>query len=166
MNQLILAFILPCLLAYACFSDLFTMKLTNRLCVAMIGLFLVFAALNGFGFSQLVPHFAAFAIVLTFSFGMFAMGWIGGGDAKFVACAALWIGLGQLVEYLAFAGALGGVLTFALITWRKMPLPAGLMTQTWISRLHERDGGVPYGAALGPAALLVLPATSIWSLLI
>lgn len=166
MNQLIVAFILPCLLAYACFSDLFTMKLTNRLCMAMIGLFIVFAAVNGFGFSQLVPHISAFAIVLVASFSMFVMGWIGGGDAKFVACAALWIGMGQVLEYVAFSAALGGLLTVLLISWRKMPLPAGLMFRPWIARLHEQNSGVPYGAALGPAALMVLPATPIWAMLI
>jgi prepilin peptidase CpaA len=166
MNQLIVAFILPCMLAYACFSDLFTMKLTNRLCIAMIGLFIVFAAANGFGFSQLLPHISAFAVVLVFSFGMFAMGWIGGGDAKFVACTALWIGMGHVVDYVAFSAALGGLLTLLLISWRKMPLPAGLMFQPWIARLHEQDSGVPYGAALGPAALLVLPTTPIWAMLI
>ena len=46
-------------------------------------------------------HFAAGALVLAVTFGLFAMGGMGGGDAKLLAATALWMGFGfQLVEYL------------------------------------------------------------------
>jgi prepilin peptidase CpaA len=31
----------------------------------------------------------------------------------------------------------------------------------WVQRLHQKDGGVPYGIALAAAALVVYPDT-IW----
>jgi prepilin peptidase CpaA len=34
-----------------------------------------------------------------------------------------------------------------------------LARQSWILRLHETDGGIPYGIALAAAALAVYPKT-------
>jgi prepilin peptidase CpaA len=31
--------------------------------------------------------------------------------------------------------------------------------QKWILRLHESDGGIPYGIALAAAALIIYPKT-------
>ena len=45
-------------------------------------------------------HFGAAFIVLAIGFGCFAMGWIGGGDAKLAAAIALWFGFDYLLEYL------------------------------------------------------------------
>ena len=58
-----------------------------------------------------------------------------------------------------YASLFGGVLTLAILQFRKLPLPAFLARQQWITRLHEPDGGVPYGIALAAAALLVYPKT-------
>jgi prepilin peptidase CpaA len=104
-------------------------------------------------------HLAAAALVLTISFGFFSMGWIGGGDAKLVAATALWFGFDFLLDYLVYASLFGGVLTVLLIQFRRLPLPAPLARQTWILRLHEAGGGVPYGIALAAAALAVYPKT-------
>jgi prepilin peptidase CpaA len=41
-----------------------------------------------------------------------------------------------------------------------MPLPGALAEQDWVKRLHQFDGGVPYGIALAAAALLIYPDTA------
>jgi len=104
-------------------------------------------------------HVAAAALVLVIAFGMFTQGWIGGGDAKLAAATALWFGFGHLLDFLVYASLLGGVLTLVLIQFRKLPLPGPLARQSWIMRLHEKGGGVPYGIALAAAALIVYPKT-------
>jgi prepilin peptidase CpaA len=95
---------------------------------------------------------------------MFAMGWVGGGDAKLFAGAALWVGLNTLYEYALIAALLGGLLTFALLMLRGLPLPPSLMTRPWIARLTARDSGIPYGVALALAVLTVLPDTEVFRL--
>jgi prepilin peptidase CpaA len=105
-------------------------------------------------------HAAAAGTVLLIAFALFAMGWIGGGDAKLAAATALWLGFDNLPAYLIYASLFGGVLTILLIQFRQLPLPAVLFRQPWLRRLHDKDAGVPYGIALAAAALTVYPETA------
>ncbi len=57
------------------------------------------------------------------------------------------------------ASLLGGVLTFMILRFRLMPLPAVLAEQEWAKRLHRMDTGIPYGIALALAALAIYPDT-------
>jgi prepilin peptidase CpaA len=104
-------------------------------------------------------HLAAGALVLVVSFGFFTQGWIGGGDAKLAAATALWFGFAHLLDYLIYASLFGGALTLLIIQFRKLPLPGVLARQVWIQRLHETEGGIPYGIALAAAALAIYPKT-------
>jgi prepilin peptidase CpaA len=152
----------PFAMAYAAASDLVSMTISNRLCLGLVVTFAACAALSGLDISQLGWHLAAGGLVLVVSFGMFASGWIGGGDAKFAAATALWFGFDQLMPYLMIAGIFGGVLTMLVLMLRSRPLPAPVETWPWLRRLHSANEGVPYGIALAFAALLILPETSIW----
>jgi len=149
----------PALMAFAAASDLFTMTISNRVSLALAGGFLALALLSGMGFYDILTHLGAGATVLAVAFACFAMGWVGGGDAKVAAGAALWFGFGHLLDYLLYASLFGGALTLLLISFRNLPLPGPLARQTWILRLHETGGGVPYGIALAAAALVVYPKT-------
>ena len=88
----------PALMAFAAASDLFTMTISNRVSLALAAGFLVLAVLSGMGFYDILSHVGAGAAVLAVAFACFAMGWIGGGDAKVAAGAALWFGFGHLLE--------------------------------------------------------------------
>jgi prepilin peptidase CpaA len=110
---------------------------------------------------EMATHAGAALIVLAASFAMFARGWIGGGDAKLAAASALWLGWAHLLDYVLYASLLGGGLTLLLLEFRKWPLPAPVRGQDWVERLHDRQGGVPYGIALAAAALLIYPST-VW----
>src|SRR5690606_26115242 len=98
-------------------------------------------------------------VVLAAAFACFAFGWIGGGDAKVAAAAALWFGFAHLLDYLLIASVLGGALTLFILMFRQWPLPYVLAGQSWLLRLHHRDTGIPYGIALAAGALLVYPDT-------
>ncbi|MGH6741934.1 MAG: A24 family peptidase [Bradyrhizobium sp.] len=149
----------PALMAFAASSDLFTMTISNRLSLALAGGFFLLTFATGMSLPAIGLHVAAAALVLTVTFAFFSFGWIGGGDAKLAAATALWFGFDYLLDYLIYASLFGGVLTVLLIQFRRLPLPGPLARQTWILRLHDAAGGVPYGIALAAAALAVYPKT-------
>jgi prepilin peptidase CpaA len=152
--------VFPALMAFAASSDLITMTISNRVSLALIAGFLLLALVTGMGLADIGWHLAAGTLMLVVAFVLFSRGWIGGGDAELVAATALWLGFDQLLPYLLYASLLGGVLTFAMIQLRTMPLPAALAGQAWAERLHRMDTGIPYGIALAAAALLIYPNTS------
>ena len=149
----------PALMAFAAASDLFTMTISNRVSLALAAGFLALALLSGMGIHDLLSHLGAGAMVLVVAFGCFAMGWVGGGDAKVAAAAALWFGFGHLMDYLLYASLFGGALTVVLLQFRQWPLPYSLAGQTWLLKLHAKDSGIPYGIALAIGALMVYPET-------
>ena len=150
----------PAMMAFAASTDLLTMKISNRIPLVLAAGFVVLAAFDGMPLTDVGSHLAAGSVVLAVCFVFFSRGWIGGGDAKLAAATALWLGWAQLYEYLLYASLFGGALTLLLLEFRKRLLPPMLANQAWLSRLHEPNGGVPYGIALAAAALLVYPSTA------
>lgn len=161
MMALLLAF--PALMAYAAASDLLTMTIPNKLALALVASFAVFAIWAGLSPAAIAMHVGAAAVVLVVSFCLFALGWVGGGDAKLVAATALWLGFGTLMEYLVLASVAGGVLTLGVLLLRGWPLPIFAMKWRWLNRLQDAKSGVPYGIALAAAALFVYPHSEIWT---
>jgi len=149
----------PALMAFAAASDLFTMTISNRVSLALAAGFLALALLSGMGPYDILLHVGAGATVLTISFACFAMGWVGGGDAKVAAGAALWFGFGYMLNYLLYASLFGGALTLLLLQFRQWPLPYLFTGQAWLLRLHAKESGIPYGIALAIGALMVYPET-------
>ena len=149
----------PALMAFAAASDLFTMTISNRISLALAAGFLVLAVFSGMGVSDILSHVGAGAAVLAVAFGCFAMGWVGGGDAKVASTAALWLGFAHVMNYLLFASVFGGALTLLLLQFRQWPLPYALTGQAWLTKLHAKDSGIPYGIALAIGALMVYPET-------
>jgi prepilin peptidase CpaA len=149
----------PALMAFAAASDLFTMTISNRVSLALVGGFLALALMTGMGFYDILSHLGAGALVLAVAFGCFAMGWVGGGDAKVAAGAALWFGFGHLMDYLLYASLFGGALTLLLLQFRQWPLPYLLADQAWLLKLHAKESGIPYGIALAIGALMIYPET-------
>jgi prepilin peptidase CpaA len=149
----------PALMAFAAASDLFTMKISNRVSLMLAAGFLMLAAGSGMSFNDILMHVAAGAAVLVAGFVCFARGWVGGGDAKVATAAALWFGFAHLMNYLLYASLFGGALTLLLLQFRQWPLPVAFAGQTWIARLHDKQTGIPYGIALAVAALMIYPET-------
>jgi prepilin peptidase CpaA len=150
----------PALMAFAAASDLFTMTISNRISLALAASFLALALMSGMPAYAMLAHVGAGAVVLVVAFGCFAMGWIGGGDAKIAAGAALWFGFGHLLDYLLYASLFGGALTLVLLQFRQWPLPYQFAAgQPWLIKLHAKESGIPYGIALAIGALTVYPET-------
>ncbi len=158
-----LFFVFPAAMAFAGAMDLFTMTIPNRVSLVLLGAFLVAAPMAGLGFSEILWHLAAFAAVLAITITLFSMNMLGGGDAKLLAVASLWVGLSELLfVYVVKVAILGGVLALLILVLRRIPLlPPN--SPEWVLRLHRAGGGIPYGLAIGGAALWVYPSTPWFS---
>ncbi|WMT92867.1 prepilin peptidase [Pelagibacterium sp. H642] len=156
-----LATILLCgLVVSAGFRDLVSMIIPNVLVVAVAGLFGL-AVLTGLPFPAGVgAHVTMGLVVLAAGFGLFAAGWIGGGDAKLAAATALWLGPSMTVTYVFYTALFGAVLAAGLIVFRRLSLPPQLQTVGWIDRLHTQAAEVPYGVAMAAATCFVLAGSS------
>jgi prepilin peptidase CpaA len=152
-------FFFPILMAFAAVSDLLTMTIPNRVSLLLLMGFVILAATTGMTGEDFVQHVAAALAVLIASFACFAMGWIGGGDAKIASTAALWLGLQHILEYLISVSVFGGALTLLLLQFRRWPLPYTFVNQAWLLRLHDKNGDIPYGIALALGALMIYPQT-------
>lgn len=153
----------PMLMAFAALSDLFTMTISNRISIALVAVFVPFAWLVGLSGQDIMIHIACGFGVLVLTFGMFAFGWIGGGDAKLAAATAVWLGWQHLGDYGVYATLLGGALTLLILALRKLPMPDYALRYTWVARLYDHKAGVPYGIALAVAGLLIYPDTGLWN---
>ncbi len=159
--QQVLFAVFPLAMAYAAISDLMTMTISNRLTLILVVAFVVLSPATGMDLGTFGFHWAAGGAVLAVAFTCFAFGWIGGGDAKLASVTALWLGWNSTIEFIAIASIFGGALTLLLLTFRRSVLPAFIIRQPWIQRLHDERAGVPYGVALAAAGLATYPHT-IW----
>jgi prepilin peptidase CpaA len=153
--------VFPAAMAFAGAMDLLTMTIPNRVSIVLVAAFAVAAAMMGIGWWVLASHVAAGLTMLVIGIAMFALGWLGGGDAKLLAATALWLGFDHLLPYLLLAGMAGGALAIGLIAYRHMLPPLWLTQQNWAMRLHHAKTGIPYGIALAAAGLHVFPST-LW----
>jgi prepilin peptidase CpaA len=152
----------PLAMAFAAASDLFTMTISNKLSLGLVVVFVLLLPLVGMPVQDIGMHALAGVVVLAVTFVCFALGWIGGGDAKFASVIALWLGWAHVMDFLVMAAVLGGGLTLLILVFRKwMILPAFAAGTTWLERLHDPRSGVPYGIALAGAAMVVYPET-VW----
>ncbi|MGQ7792081.1 A24 family peptidase [Faunimonas sp. B44] len=149
----------PGAMIYAGIMDLVTMKIRNGLVLFVAAAYFVLAPLAGFGAAEIGLSAILGLAVFVVTFVLFALGWIGGGDAKLAAATALWFGPEHALTFFTYMALLGGLLTLAIIQLRAWPLPSPLSRIGWLSHLHAPKTGIPYGAAMAPAALIVFPNT-------
>jgi prepilin peptidase CpaA len=154
--------VFPLLMIFAAFSDLFTMTIPNRVSLLLVGAYFGLALYLGVPMETIALHASAGMAMLLLTFGMYYFRWIGGGDAKLAAAAALWLGWELLLQYGLVASLAGGVVTLAILLLRHYDLPERIRSAEFIARLADKNGGVPYGIALALAGLVVYPQSALW----
>jgi prepilin peptidase CpaA len=154
--------VLPALLIAAAAWDLASFTIPNAIQVALLAGFAVFIFASHMSPAVFSGHLLAGFLGLVIGFSLFALGYVGGGDAKLFACVCLWFGMHDLLAYALVASVFGGALTLALLTMRKLPLPAVLCGQGWLLRLHDARQGIPYGVALASGAFCILPQAEVF----
>ena len=160
-----LLLVFPAAMAFAGAMDLLTMTIPNRVSLALLAAFAAAGPLTGMPWPQFFSHLLAGLAILALGILMFDRGWIGGGDAKLLAAAVLWLGFENLVQYVFLVSLLGGVLATAILAYRRLAPPLWLAGQHWAMRLHDQRVGIPYGVALAAAALWIYPSTKWFAVL-
>ncbi|AZO09871.1 MULTISPECIES: prepilin peptidase [unclassified Mesorhizobium] len=167
MLEAVIFVVFPFCMLFAAISDTLSMTIANRVPVLLLATFVLVAPLTGMDWAPFGWHLAAGGLVLAFTFGLFALGGMGGGDAKLLAATAVWMGLNiHLLEYLVISTIIGGLLTLAILAYRKSPLAAYTGHNRFLRHFADQAVGVPYGIALGLGGLLVYPDSPLmaWAL--
>jgi prepilin peptidase CpaA len=155
--------VFPALVILGAVRDLVSYRIPNWISLGLVAGFVLAAGLGVAGGAQpglLAPNLAVGAAALVAGVAMFALGWIGGGDAKLFAAAALWIGWPATATYLAVTCLAGGALALGLLALRTAALrPLVLAGPAWFARLGEPGENVPYGVAIAVGALAAFPAS-------
>lgn len=155
----IILVVFPFAMIYAALSDVFSMTIANRVSGLLIASFLLVAPFIGLSWAEFGMHLVAFSVVLAVTFGLFAAGTMGGGDAKLLASTAIWMGFSvHLMNYLVMVAVAGGVLTMFLLVLRKSSM-AVLVGEVAVLRRVVDEKDIPYGVALAIGGLLAFPET-------
>ncbi|MFQ5346587.1 MAG: prepilin peptidase [Rhodothalassiaceae bacterium] len=131
-------------LGWAVWTDLRSRLIPNRIPLAVVLLFFL-AAWSGV-VDGIWMHLAVFAAVLAVSVALFALGILGGGDAKLIPAVSLWAGSDRLVPFLVVMTLTGGLLALLLLVRRRLSEAS--------SDAHA--GSVPYAVAIAAGAIAIV----------
>ena len=140
--------------AAAAASDLVRYEIPNVLSLVLVAAFLPFA--SALSLAVAASHVSAALSILVLTALCFGFGLMGGGDAKLLAAAALWMGWQNLLPFILLTTLAGACLGMLLLVLRRL-LPRAAQADRWYSRLLSPREGVPYGVAISAAALALLP---------
>ncbi|TCS18250.1 prepilin peptidase [Caulobacter sp. BK020] len=156
--QFALLLIFPALVVVAALKDVTSYTIPNWISLALIAAFAPIALVSGASLATLGLCLASGFVALLVGMGMFAAGWIGGGDAKLFAAAVLWLGWPATLPFMLVTGLAGGALTLGLLSLRSgwfEPVLAG--SPAWLRKLGAQGGDIPYGVAIAVGALAAFP---------
>lgn len=158
-------FAFPALVIFGAMRDAVSFTIPNWISIALAAAFLPTALIMGASPGQMGIALLIGVGALVAGMGMFAVGWIGGGDAKLFAAAGLWMGLGALLPYLLVTALAGGALAVTLLALRSVWLrPLAARGPGWFGRLATPGENVPYGVAIAFGALAAFPESLLTSL--
>lgn len=148
--------ILPLLLVIAAMSDIATLTIPNWISGVLAASFFVLGLGFGMPVGDIVLALGVGTALLIAGMVFFALGWIGGGDAKLIAATALWFGWPAVLNFIFLTMLSGGAATLAVLAFRRLRLPQEAMTLPWVSRLHSTSEALPYGVAIAAGGLAAL----------
>jgi prepilin peptidase CpaA len=158
---LLLLGLFPAALIVAALRDLTSFIIPNWISLAVVAAFAPTAFAAHLPLAVLATSVGVGIAGLVLGMGLFALGWIGGGDAKLFAASALWIGWPAVLPFMVWTSAAGGVLALALLWTRALAPHRVFGGPIWFGRLMEPQGDVPYGLAICAGALIAFPASPL-----
>jgi len=159
---LVLLAVFPALVIVGALSDVATMTIPNRVSLALIVLFFPAAFLAGLPFAEVAANVGVGLAALVAGMVMFALRWVGGGDAKMIAAAALWLGVQGFPHFLLWTAVAGGLFAVLLLQARAHGQVLVGRAPRWVGRLLQPKGDIPYGVAICAGALLAFPHTALF----
>jgi len=162
MTEALILVVFPFCMVFAAISDMVSMTIANRVSLILVATFAIVAPFTGMPWHDFGMHFVGGGVVLSITFCLFAMGGMGGGDAKLLAATSVWMGWSLvLLEYLVGAAIFGGMLTMLILYYRGSDISILTGHHLFLRHFADRKAGIPYGIALGLSGLLVYPATPL-----
>lgn len=153
----------PLLVVAAALTDVTSFTIPNRISALLVLVFIPAALVLHAPLGDMSVHAAVFVVALLVSMSLFAAGWIGGGDAKLLASASLWIGLQAMPMFLIATALAGGALSVMLVGIRAAWLQPHLAgAPAWFARLAAPGADVPYGVAIAIGALAAFPHSALF----
>lgn len=160
--QISLASLFPILTIVAGLKDLSSYTIPNWVSLALALAFVLLALTVGLPLAALGGHLLIGVLALVAGMALFAVGWVGGGDAKLLAACCLWLGWPGTEAFLLDTALAGGALAMLLLLARSQPVRA--LTPPllgWVDRLVTPGEPAPYGVAIAIGALAAFPAADI-----
>lgn len=147
------------LLAWAVISDLSSLKIPNRVSLAIVCLYPAHVLLSPAPVDwtgAVLVAMGVFAVTTVF----FAFRWMGGGDVKLFAATALWMGPQGILGFLFVTALAGGLLALIL---KKEVRTALAFAADSLGQKGIRDtfleNAVPYGLAIGVGGAFIAVKT-------
>jgi prepilin peptidase CpaA len=156
--QFALLLVFPALAILAALKDVTSYTIPNWISLALLAAFAPMALISGTGLAAIGLCLVVGVGLLLLGMGMFAAGWIGGGDAKLLAVCGLWLGWPAALPFMLVTALAGGVLTVVILNLRSgwfAPIVAG--GPAWVRKLGAEGGAIPYGVAIAIGALATFP---------
>lgn len=155
-----LAALFSALVLTAALKDVTSYTIPNWIPLALLAGFPAAALASSLPLLAIGEHAAVGVVALAAGMMMFALRWLGGGDAKLFAAVALWLGWPAVTPFLVATALSGGGLALVLLTLRAPALrPFVLVGPSWFTRLARPGEAAPYGVAIAFGALVAFPQT-------
>jgi prepilin peptidase CpaA len=154
--------IFPLLAIAAALKDLTSYTIPNSISLALAATFVVAAVAAHMPLPVAGLHLAVGIVALLIGMGLFALGWLGGGDAKLLAACCLWLGWPATTSFLLDTAIAGGGFALLLMALRAPLVRAHTPAlRGWAERLTMPGEPAPYGVAIAIGAVAAFPAADL-----
>ena len=169
---LLAIFFLFCLnVIYGAICDIRTFTIPNRVSYGLVGLFLLFAPFvwfntpsvihMGFYVTPILMNVAFGLVVFIFFTVFWKLGWVGGGDVKFVSAISLFMGIEFVTPFIVVIAVLSVIMVAAikaLQIWNPYFLNQKLPGLAKRLLMMAEQNAIPYGVPAAISALVFMPA--------
>lgn len=144
-----------CLMLGAALNDVRSLTIPNRISIAIALLYPAFVLSSGLPIDWLGGLLTGGGVLLV-GFVLFALGGLGGGDAKLLAAGSLWAGPQLVLPYLFLVALAGGVMALAMWLHHRLA-KAVIPSMVLVTRSDEgfAKKPMPYAVAIATGALYV-----------
>ncbi|OXE35089.1 MAG: pilus assembly protein CpaA [Phenylobacterium zucineum] len=160
--QVVLLTVFPAMVIVAGLRDMVSYTIPNWISFGTLLAFFPTAFVLGLPANIIWLNLAAGAMALILGIVMFALGWIGGGDAKLFAASGLWLGFPGFFGFTLVTAIAGGLLAVGLLGMRSLWVRRYVVGgPPWFERLTTHGENVPYGIAIAAGALFTYPSSAL-----
>lgn len=157
LHWLVIVLFALCILG-AVIQDCRSLLISNYFSIFLVLLFVPASLVADLSTSDIALHFLISFAVLVIATPLFIYGIMGGGDVKLLAATSLWFDWVDLGSYLVLIAVLGGVLALTILIMRRLSKSG--TDKPALPWLSDQEG-LPYGVAIGIAALALMPKISV-----